>query len=115
MYAQNCLIFYFERFEDITFIEKPIIIKILRGSHFNDIVIICKMTKMNLNKILYEFNFPDMRRAGSDGSMSVLVQQVRRSIPGEIVNFHLKIFNLGARKCRDVHSLIARLYITVLD
>ena len=26
-----------------------------------------------------------------------LVQQVRGSIPGGVVNFHLKIFNLGAR------------------
>ena len=43
-----------------------------------------------------------------------LVQQVRGSIPGGIVNFHLKIFNLGATG-RDVHFLIARLYITGLD
>ena len=28
-----------------------------------------------------------------------LVQQVRGSIPGGVVNFHLKIFNLGARRC----------------
>ena len=41
-----------------------------------------------------------------------LVQQVRGSIPGGIVNFHLKIFNLGARRDGDVHFLIARLYIT---
>ena len=44
-----------------------------------------------------------------------LVQQVRGSIPGGIVNFHLKIFNPGARRGGDVHFLIARLYITVLD
>ena len=44
-----------------------------------------------------------------------LVQQVRGSIPGGVVNFHLKIFNLGARRGGDVHVLIARLYITVLD
>ena len=44
-----------------------------------------------------------------------LVQRVRGSIPGRIVNFHLKIFNLGARRGGDVHFLIARLYITVLD
>ena len=37
-----------------------------------------------------------------------LVQQVRGSIPGGIVNFHLKILNLGARKGGDVHFLIAR-------
>ena len=39
------------------------------------------------------------------------------SIPGGVVNFHLKIFNLGARKGRrcTVHFLIARLYITGLD
>ena len=44
-----------------------------------------------------------------------LVQHVRGSIPGGVVNSHLKIFNLGARKGGDVHFLIARLYITVLD
>ena len=44
-----------------------------------------------------------------------LAQQVRGSIPGGVVNFHLKIFNLGARKGGDVHFLIARLYITGLD
>ena len=44
-----------------------------------------------------------------------LVQQVRGSIPGEVVNFHFKIFNLGARRGGDVHFLIARLYITGLD
>ena len=44
-----------------------------------------------------------------------LVQQVRGSIPGGVVNFHLKIFNLGARRGGDVHFLIATLYITVLD
>ena len=44
-----------------------------------------------------------------------LVQQVRGSIPGGVVNFYLKIFNLGARRGGDVHFLIARLYITGLD
>ena len=44
-----------------------------------------------------------------------LVQQVWGSLPGGVVNFHLKIFNLGARRGGDVHFLIARLYITVLD
>ena len=44
-----------------------------------------------------------------------LVQQVRGSIPGGVVNFHLKIFNLGVRRGGDVHFLIARLYITALD
>ena len=44
-----------------------------------------------------------------------LVQQVRGSIPGGVVNFNLKIFNLGARRGGDVHFIIARLYITVLD
>ena len=44
-----------------------------------------------------------------------LVQQVRGSIPGRVVNFNLKMFNLGARRGGDVHFLIARLYITVLD
>ena len=45
-----------------------------------------------------------------------LVQQVRGSIPGGVVNFNIKkIFNLGARRGGDVHFLIARLYVTVLD
>ena len=44
-----------------------------------------------------------------------LVQRVRGSIPGGVLNFHLKIFNLGARRGGDVHSLIARLYVTCLD
>ena len=44
-----------------------------------------------------------------------LVQQVRDSIPGGVVNFHLKIFNLGARRGGDVHFLITRLCITGLD
>ena len=35
-----------------------------------------------------------------------LVQQVRGSIPGGVVNFHFKNFNLGARWGGDVHFLI---------
>ena len=38
-----------------------------------------------------------------------LVQQIRGSIPGGVVNFNLKIFNLGARRGGDVHCLIAGL------
>ena len=53
------------------------------------------------------------RRAGSDGSMSA--SGSAGSIPGEVVNFHLKIFNIGARRGGDVHFLIARLYIISLD
>ena len=44
-----------------------------------------------------------------------LVQQVRGSIPGGVVNFNLNIFNLGDRVGGDVHFLIAKLYITDLD
>ena len=44
-----------------------------------------------------------------------VVQQVRGSIPGGVINFHLKFFNLGARRGGDVHFLIARLYLTGLD
>ena len=44
-----------------------------------------------------------------------LVQQVQGSIPDGVVNFYLKIFNLGARRGGDVHFLIARLYITGLN
>ena len=38
-----------------------------------------------------------------------LVQHVRGSIPGRVVNFHLKIFNLRARRGEDVYFLIAKL------
>ena len=44
-----------------------------------------------------------------------LVQQDRGSIPGGVVHFNLKIFNLGARRGGDVHFIIARLYIIGLD
>ena len=44
-----------------------------------------------------------------------LVQQVRGSIPGRVVSFYLKIFDLGAMRGGDVHFLIARLYIACLD
>ena len=44
-----------------------------------------------------------------------LVQRIRGSIPSGVVNFHLKIFNLGASRGGDVHFLIAGLYITCLD
>ena len=44
-----------------------------------------------------------------------LFQRVRGSIPGGVVNFNLKIFNLGARRGGDVHFLITRLYIIGLD
>ena len=43
-----------------------------------------------------------------------LIQRVRGSISREVVNFHLKTFNLGARRGGDVHFLITRLYITGL-
>ena len=55
------------------------------------------------------------RRAGSDGSMSASGPAGPGFDPGGVVNFNLKIFNLGARRGGDVHFLIARLYITVLD
>ena len=50
-----------------------------------------------------------------DGSMSASGSAGRGSIPGGVVNFNLRIFNLGARRGGDVHFLIARLYITGLD
>ena len=40
--------------------------------------------------------------------MSVSGSGVRGSIPGGVENFHLKIFNLGARRGGNVHFLIAR-------
>ena len=44
-----------------------------------------------------------------------LVQRVRGSILGEVLNFHLKIFNIMARRGGDVQLLIARLYMKGLD
>ena len=62
---------------------------------------------------MHYFNIDETRRAGSDGSMSA--SGSAGSIPGGVVNFHSKIVNLGARRGGDVHFLIARLCITVLD
>ena len=59
---------------------------------------------------IYGFHiYKGARRAGSDGSMSASGQRVWGSIPGGVVNFNLKIFNLGARRGGDVHFLITRL------
>ena len=44
-----------------------------------------------------------------------VVQQVQGLIPGGVVNFDWKIFNLVARRGGDVRVLIARLHIAVLD
>ena len=55
------------------------------------------------------------RRAGSDGSMSASGSTGPGIDSGGVVNFHLKIFNLGARRDGDLHFLIARFYIIVLD
>ena len=55
------------------------------------------------------------RHAGSDGSMSASGSAGPGFDPKGVVNFHLKLFNLGARSGGDVHFLFARLYITVLD
>ena len=59
--------------------------------------------------------FKIARRAGSDGSMSASGSAGPGFNPGGVVNSNLKIFNLGARRSGDVHFLIARVYITVLD
>ena len=60
-------------------------------------------------------NLIEARRAGSDGSMSASGSVGPGFDPRVVVNFNLKIFNLGSRRGGDVHFLIARLYITVLD
>ena len=54
-------------------------------------------------------------RTGSDGSMYASGSAGPEFNPGGVVNFNFKIFNLGARRGGDVHFLIARLYITILD
>ena len=67
---------------------------------------------MNVTYLPWTFNKLN-RCAGSDDSKSA--SGSAGPIPGEDVNIHLKIFNLGARRGGDVHFLIARLYITGLD
>ena len=55
------------------------------------------------------------RHAGSDGNMSASGSAGPGFVPGGVVNFHLKIFNLGARSGGDVHFLITGLYIMGLN
>ena len=57
----------------------------------------------------------DLRRAGSDGSMSASGSAGPGFDPWRGNKFSFEIFNLGARRGGDVHFLIARLYITGLD
>ena len=59
--------------------------------------------------LIFEFNFSLARRIGSDGSMSASGSADPGFDPRGVVNFHLKIFNLGARRGGDVHFLMARL------
>ena len=61
-------------------------------------------------------NIKPARRAGSEGNMSASGSAGPGFDPRRgVVNFNLKIFNLGARRGGDVHFLIAILYIIVLD
>ena len=52
------------------------------------------------------------RRAGLDGSTSAPGSTDPGFDPGQVVNFHLKIFNIGTKRAGDVHFLIPRLYIS---
>ena len=58
---------------------------------------------------------PELSALAQMVSCLPLVQQVWGSIPGGVVNFNLKIFNLGARRGGDVRFIITRLYSTGLD
>ena len=64
------------------------------------------------NTITLQQTYGPGRRDGSDGSMSASGSSGPGFDPGGVVNLHLKIFNLGARRGGDVHFLITRLYIT---
>ena len=71
---------------------------------------------MYANCILFLFIFSSQaRRANSDGGMSGSGSAGPGLVPGEVVKFNLKIFNLRARRGGDVHFIIARLYMTGLD
>ena len=73
------------------------------------------MSTSNKRKSLLVISFGGLAALTQMVACLPLVQQVRGSIPGGVVNFHLKIFNLGARRGEDVHYLIVRLYIIGLD
>ena len=76
------------------------------------------LTKIKTRNIFVTYEFISISRLAALAQIVAclpLVQQVRGSIPGGVVNFNVKIFNLGARLGGDVHFLIARLYIAVLD
>ena len=84
----------------------------------------CKSTKsyriVSCNKSIATEQISQLSRNGSPPLAQMvarvpLVQRARGSIPGGVVNFHLKIFNLGARSGGDVHFLIARLHIIGLN
>ena len=99
----------FSKGEEILFFEKE------KGfSCFYEIFWVCKIFQ---TQIYNTIDFYRKRLTALDQMVACLplVQQVRGSIPGVVVSFNLKIFNLEARKGEDVHFLITRLYITVLD
>ena len=64
---------------------------------------------------IYNFCYFHLAALAQKVTCLPLVQQVRGAIPAGVVNFHLKIINLGARRGGDVHFLTARLYMTSLD
>ena len=70
---------------------------------------------LNGCKISYLLNINKLAALAQMVACVPLIQQVRGSIPGGVVNINLKIFNFEARRGGDVHFLIARLYITGLD
>ena len=84
------------------------------------IIIIINNNNNNNNNNNKDYNYFRLitLSAGSDGSLSASGSASPGFDPRwgrGVTNFHLKIFNLGARKGGDVHFLIVRLYITVLD
>ena len=68
-----------------------------------------------LTKFKIQYYTHTARRAGSDGSMCASGSAGLGFDPRQVSKFYLKIFNLGARRGGDIHFLIARLYIAVLD
>ena len=107
---------------ETTFVGSHVSKKVFSGKHkeiLKAYLYLIQSFKLNFGLTLLttrKFAFQHAaRHAGSDGSMSASGSAGPGSIPGRVVNFHFKIFNLGARRGGDVHFLIARLYITVLD
>ena len=99
----------------LTLLLHPKIINVNHNDIANDKVIVVCSIGQNYKKVPIKHMSGKLTALAQMAACLLLVRQVQGSNPGGVVNFHLKIFNLGARRAEDVYFLIARLYITGLD